>query len=66
MHAGKTEGHHALRSLRASERRYWSQLSPVERCAFIRDICSVVKCMSFVDRSGHKPSRNGLRGRLKL
>lgn len=61
MHAGKTEGHGALRSLRASERRYWSQLSPVERCAFIRDICRVVKCMSFVDGSGYKPGSNGSR-----
>lgn len=66
MHAGKTEGHCALRRLRASERRYWSQLSPVERCAFIRNMCRAVKCMSFVDRSGYKPSSNGSRGGLEL
>lgn len=66
MHAGKTEGHRTFRRLRASERRYWSHLSPVERCAFIRDICRVVKCMSFVDRSGYKPGSNGSCGGLEL
>lgn len=43
-----------------------SQLSPVERCAFIRNMCRAVKCMSFVDRSGYKPSSNGSRGGLEL
>lgn len=66
MHAGKTEGHGALRSPRASERRYWSQLFPVERRAFIRDICRVVKYVSFVDRSGYKPGSSGSRGSLEL
>lgn len=66
MRAGKTEGHDALGSLRASERRYWSQLSPGERHAFIRDICGVVKCMSFVDRSRYKLGSNGSSGGLEL
>lgn len=51
MRIGRTEGHGVLRSLRASERTSWSQLSPFERSPLIRDI-RVVKCISFVDRSG--------------